>query len=462
MGSAAIKYATPASSEETKNNVSDNHDSPTVLSLLNLDQSISNLSHAIGKPATIEHVINHLLAHRQYTTPLEIASGRQLESMQQTRDRVHKSIVRFLKEPDRWTALASVLLKSLAFHRSIQTLPCTFHESIDDLAVGLFLKTQVSSANAEKFELLPIVDLPRTKYNRPYLPYLTPQTTHKPPATIKSSSNTGDEGIGENENLRAKISVSHQYPYVSIVQSSSTLKIGLDLVVFQYQKNEYTPTINDFLKSFETSFTSWEWERIQHCRNSNTLVRKRQSRSDESKLREFFLRWSIKEAYTKALGLGMHVDFSSFETRLFGIDDVKNTATKEAIWDTVINGINTASSPSLQSIIQKKSQSRKRVGSQYQYSVLGEIVYLPCASKKYTKHEVWEVIFVPISVDEDETHTILKRDLKCSAYDACVCICRGPTFQKKNLLSLDRDDRAPILIEHIEILDLINLHKITN
>ncbi|KAL7520294.1 hypothetical protein ACHAWX_006462 [Stephanocyclus meneghinianus] len=452
MGSAAIKSPTPASSEATRNNVSDDHDSPTVLSLLNLDQSISNLSHAIDKPATVDHVINHLLANRQYTTPLDMASGRKLESTEQTRDKVHKSIVRFVREPDRWTALASVLLKSMAFHRSIQTLPCTFQGFIDESAVG-----------AEKFQWLPIVDLPRTNYNRPYLPHLTPQTTNKSPETIKSSLDTSEKATGENENLGAKISVSHQYPYVSIVQSSSTLKVGLDLVVFQYQKNEYIPTIHDFLKAFETSFTSWEWERIQYCRDSNTIFRKRRSRSDESKLREFFLRWSIKEAYTKALGLGMHIDFSSFETRLHGIDDIKNTDTKESIWDTVMSGINTTSSRSLQSTIQKKSHertSRKYVEFQHQYSVLGEIVYLPHTSKKYTENEVWEVIFVPIPVDEDETHTTLKRDLKWSACDACACICRGPMFRRKNLLSSDSDDRAPVMIEHVEILDLINLHKI--
>jgi phosphopantetheinyl transferase len=43
-------------------------------------------------------------------------------------------------------------------------------------------------------------------------------------------------------------------------------------------------------------------------------------RSDESKLQEFYLRWAIKEAYTKALGLGMNVEFQSFEMRLMEVD----------------------------------------------------------------------------------------------------------------------------------------------
>jgi len=36
---------------------------------------------------------------------------------------------------------------------------------------------------------------------------------------------------------------------------------------------------------------------------------------------EFYIRWSIKEAYTKALGEGMSLDFKTFETRIRGIDD---------------------------------------------------------------------------------------------------------------------------------------------
>ena len=42
--------------------------------------------------------------------------------------------------------------------------------------------------------------------------------------------------------------------------------------------------------------------------------------SDESKLQEFYLRWAIKDAYTKALGLGMNVEFQSCETRLMEVD----------------------------------------------------------------------------------------------------------------------------------------------
>ena len=33
-------------------------------------------------------------------------------------------------------------------------------------------------------------------------------------------------------------------------------------------------------------------------------------------LHEFYIQWSIKEAYTKALGFGMNIDFQSFETEI--------------------------------------------------------------------------------------------------------------------------------------------------
>ncbi|KAL3802765.1 hypothetical protein HJC23_007542 [Cyclotella cryptica] len=457
---SVMKSPTQASKDEMNNYVSDNHDTSPVLSLLHLDKSISNLSNAIGKPVTVEYVVDHLLAHRQCTTPFEIASGKPLESTQQTRDNVRKSIMRFIREPDRWTALASVLLKSLAFHRSIQKLPCTLHESMDDTPVDFYRKCHMSTLDSGKFELLPIVDLPRTKYNRPYLPHLTPQTNQTPLANIKLTD-TDDEEIGENENAKSKISVSHQYPYVSIVQSSSTLKIGMDLVVFQHHKNEYTPTIDDFLKPFETSFTSWEWERIQYCRDSSTFVRKRRKRSDESKLREFFLRWSIKEAYTKALGLGMHINFSSFETRLLGIDEIDKLYPKESIWDAIMSGIKNNISISLQSPSHKECEERtsgKHFGRQDQYSVLGKIMHLPCKTKKYSDNEVWEVVFVPIPVDKGAMCNPLRRDTNSSIHDACACMCRGPILQTKNGFYLGSDDRTSVLVEQIEMLDLVKIH----
>ena len=41
---------------------------------------------------------------------------------------------------------------------------------------------------------------------------------------------------------------------------------------------------------------------------------------NDDMMMEFYLRWSMKESYTKALGLGLHLEFSTFETQLNVVD----------------------------------------------------------------------------------------------------------------------------------------------
>lgn len=104
------------------------------------------------------------------------------------------------------------------------------------------------------------VELPRSKYGKPYIP---------------------------SEDY--EISLSHQYPYIGIVShASSNNPIGLDIVVMK----------DIDLKAFDGMFTSSEWLRINHD------------------LHTFYIYWSMKEAYTKALGLGMSLNFNSFELHL--------------------------------------------------------------------------------------------------------------------------------------------------
>jgi phosphopantetheinyl transferase len=39
-------------------------------------------------------------------------------------------------------------------------------------------------------------------------------------------------------------------------------------------------------------------------------------------LKEFYLQWAIKEAYTKSLGLGMAMEFKSFVTMLDAVENL--------------------------------------------------------------------------------------------------------------------------------------------
>jgi len=132
-----------------------------------------------------------------------------------------------------------------------------------------------------------VVNLPRTLEGKPFIP--TP------------------EGMPSDHHL----SVSHQFPFAGVAtMSDSEVKLGLDIVVFDEYNRELYKSELDYVKVFRNSFTENEWDSILANRGNE--------------LREMYLRWSIKEAYTKALGVGMGLDFNSFETCLDGVDSLWN------------------------------------------------------------------------------------------------------------------------------------------
>ena len=240
---------------------------PTLmLSIVQLDHSISQIDHPIADTTT------RVLDHLSCSTPsealdaLRLSSSTKSKSCSALREKVERSIMRYRRDPDRWTSLTSLLFKSLAFYRS---------EKADDL-----------STHEEK--KLSIVDLPRTKYNRPYLPRLDGKC---------SSSNADRKEEEVNENCNSMMNVSHQYPWVCMAQqqlrstgeTSKRSLIGVDLVVFSARLTKYRPTVDEFLKSFVQSFTPWEWERINNRQCQSWYGRKMPNppKSDQSKLREF-------------------------------------------------------------------------------------------------------------------------------------------------------------------------------
>mmetsp|Transcript_25356 Transcript_25356/g.52369 ORF Transcript_25356/g.52369 Transcript_25356/m.52369 type:complete len:528 (+) Transcript_25356:108-1691(+) len=437
------------------------------------------------------------------------------------REKLDKSITRYLREPDRWTAFTSLLLKSVAFHR---TLPAKIQlkDRDDDIT--------------KKDNILPIVDLPRTKFNRPYIPMIYPLLETKNKIFTGSSS----EGEGGNENVYDKFNISHQYPYVALVQhnlghspslmpgirterrekkssENEPFLLGLDLVTFQRKLNDYIPTIHDYLSSFEGSFTLWEWERINYQRvtqyettnedeyadtTDSSIQRKNTTtassflssaspfklfsfaardksipvmpptkvRNDASKLKEFYLRWAMKEAYTKALGLGMNMEFDSFETRLVGVDDIMVVGEKYAdaamegdlsdgIWNAILRNASD----------KNDGESKKKNTSYNQFSVMGQITIkthskgvpktqmvsnAANSSIHQTKHsEIWEFIFIPL----DDSN-------------GCICICRGPLKRDENFLrngfskNLKPEHRGgcigrdKVVLEWITLWDLVKFH----
>lgn len=95
-----------------------------------------------------------------------------------------------------------------------------------------------------------------------------------------------------------EFSVSHQYPYICIARTCG-YEIGIDIVTFdEINKNLYRNE-SEFLHVFRSSFADCEWNSIMKSSN---------------RLNEFYLQWAVKEAYTKAIGMGLSLDFNSFAT----------------------------------------------------------------------------------------------------------------------------------------------------
>lgn len=183
---------------------------------------------------------------------------------------VVRSVLKFRRLSDRAMSLGSVLLKSKAY----------YYQTSSKRMFGT--KTLTSTEGSARA----VVELPRSPYKKPYIPEC-------------------DEGI---------LSVSHQGGYVGYAHlltddesfSSSPLKVGFDIVVIDRSSfgGGQASSTREILHPFRDSFTKTEWRCV--CAGSK-------HDKEQGGVAEFFIRWSMKEAYTKALGMGMGVPFDSFD-----------------------------------------------------------------------------------------------------------------------------------------------------
>jgi 4'-phosphopantetheinyl transferase len=205
---------------------------------------------------------------------------------------------------------------------------------------SLALKSQTFHLSQGTENDRPIIDLPRTEKGKPFIP-------------------------GNNS---LQFSVSHQFPFVGIARcrtKNDMMHVGMDIVVFESVNTNLYRTQEDFVSVFRSSFAESEWKIIQSAKNT---------------VYEFYLRWAIKEAYTKAVGHGLSLEFSSFETRFNGIDD--------SLWDRVTSSDNG-------------------------FSHHGEVLMLNRSRK-----ESWHFFFRQLG--------------SSSGRQGCVCICSGPLVKSKS------------------------------
>ena len=228
-------------------------DSATEVELILMNVSSGEMDD--DEPSTVARILDRLLSRASCHEASDwLKNGTSSRSIE---DIIRKDVERFVRTRDKLLALAAILLKSRAFFKATHNV-----------------------ANKEMDTIL--VRLPRTMHNKPYIP--------------RRKCKDDDD---------ANLSISHQFPFVGSAQrvrqeGEPSLKIGFDIVVQDPLNTRLYDTWDDFLAVFQEAFCSEEWALIVSMIDA------------EARLHEFLLRWAAKEAYTKALGVGLGFDFASF------------------------------------------------------------------------------------------------------------------------------------------------------
>jgi len=243
--------------------------------------------------------------------------------------RIIHDILRYIHVSDQYMALSSLLFKSWICHeweyydKNRNTLSSSFLMDYDtcDSSSMCNDNNTTNSYRHQKYKPKKIMILPRTDRGKPYIP-----------------------SYRDNRHSSMDISISHQYPFVGLAINTSSpsmkhtqlntsthdntanqqgttttaTRIGLDIVQFHshvgVMQRLYNHSWIEFLETYRPYFTVWEWSHIR----SGVLSTSSSATTDilTPSILEFYLRWAMKEAYSKALGLGFHVPFHSFEIRL--------------------------------------------------------------------------------------------------------------------------------------------------
>ena len=348
---------------------------------------------------------------------------------------VQAKVSRFLKTNDKYLACASMLFKSRFFHEVYND------EILKDISPKEMEMDDDDVSNTGGKRRRPVVELPRTEYRKPYIP-------------LPNNWRNDTKHAQENDKLLNSIkeedvfslSVSHQFPFVGLAKIKdegnenifaigttamrSTLPppiVGLDIVVFEKFNARLFSSEEEFLEVFRDQFTPNEWKNGIQNPELGTITTTPSS-SASMQMREFYVRWAIKEAYTKAIGVGMGLAFSSFEIHLEEIDENDKSGLAEAsIWSRIRKNSDTTPTTSPR-CFRGTIQFIDKKENEYFY-----FYFLPLASTAtYT--------------DSDET------------IDGCACVCVG-SFQG-NLSTVDNNAwKNDIDISWTDLEGLVQSHQ---
>ena len=244
---------------------------------------------------------------------------------------IEEGVLRYVQTKDRYLALASVLLKSRAFY---EIYPRNHNNERCSAAT-------TTCATTTTGDLPVIIELPRTKQNKPFIPC----------SGVPNCARARARDVAKNEEHADlhPLSISHQYPLAGMARwltgtpSDDTtvaaaltpqLLVGFDIVVFDPINTKLYNTVQEFVDVFRDCFAPREWAAMTALVTNNNDDNT--DNNDYHLLRELYLRWAVKEAYTKALGVGMGFPFASFETQTM---DHLGDETVGSLWNWISQNI---------------------------------------------------------------------------------------------------------------------------
>ena len=292
----------------------------------------------------MEQTLRGLL--KNYRSAKEAGKSTKTASYSPTSDDVVRSVTKYVKVEDRYCALCSLLLKSKAYHDTMQEVSemtrflndnpcwkekltsfccccCCYNDVILSTIEDRY-KQNYQTMTSTPVQPCPIISLPVTDYGKPFIPE---------PDVIQDFRRSRIWSRRQPLWNKHILSISHQFPFVASVRlqlnssphpvdvlsptvscyrqkrrqlvkvSTSTAAVGLDIAVWNPAAVPSTPE-EDTLQYFRSSFSDMEWGGICSSPHFTTI---------HCCMKEFHIRWSMKEAYTKSLGLGMALNFGSFE-----------------------------------------------------------------------------------------------------------------------------------------------------
>lgn len=281
-----------------------------------------------------------------------VSSKKVPTSSNPTKEDIVRSVTKFIKLEDQYCALCSLLLKSKAYHDTMQEVSdmtsflndntswkdkltllcsccccCCETDSVVSSAFDTNNKENYHAITSSSIQPYPVVSLPLTEYGKPYIPEPNAMRDFRRSRIWNRQQPIWNKHI---------LSISHQFPFVASVKlqlnssatgdesynavpykqkrrrlvavSTSTAVVGLDIAVW----NPSVPSAVgdgltsevDALQYFRSSFSDIEWDSIYSSPHIAGMP---------CRMKEFHIRWSMKEAYTKSLGFGMALNFGSFE-----------------------------------------------------------------------------------------------------------------------------------------------------